>query len=92
MGRASTATLKQLQGCCRGPEQIVRGDQGQRPGKKSQFRPGSASERGRATLGSLMSEGLGDQVLLLRLYQVCSSHLISTVGLMKASSLKYIIF
>ena len=59
--------------CYRGPEQIVRGDQqGQRPGK-TQFKSGSATTSGRAFLANLMTEGLGDQVLLLRLYQVLSA-------------------
>lgn len=32
---------------------------------------GGATERGRQVLAGLMAEGLGDQVLLLRIYQVC---------------------
>ncbi len=54
----------------RGPEQIVRGDQG---GKQSRPMSGGASDRGRKVLLGLMAEGLGDQVLLLRIYQVGQS-------------------
>lgn len=68
---ATSACIKHRTCFCRGPEQIVRGDkQGQRPGKNSQFKHSSATERGRAVLAKLMAEDLGDQVLLLRLYQV----------------------
>ena len=52
---------------CRGPEQIVRGDQA---GKQSRPMSGGATDRGRKVLAGLMAEGLGDQVLLLRIYQV----------------------
>lgn len=52
---------------CRGPEQIVRGDQG---GKQSRPMSDGATDRGRKVLAGLMAEGLGDQVLLLRIYQV----------------------
>ena len=57
---------------CRGPEQIVRGDQGAgRQGKQGRPMSGGATDRGRQVLAGLMAEGLGDQVLLLRIYQVC---------------------
>ncbi len=56
----------------RGPEQIVRGDQG---GKQSRPMSGGATDRGRKMLAGLMAEGLGDQVLLLRIYQVGQSGL-----------------
>lgn len=56
---------------CRGPEQIVRGDQaGGRQGKKGRPMLGGATDRGRSVLAALMAEGLGDQVLLLRIFQV----------------------
>ena len=57
--------------CCRGPEQIVRGDQGGgRQGSKGRPMSG-ATDRGRSVLAGLMAEGLGDQVLLLRIFQAC---------------------
>ncbi len=57
---------------CRGPEQIVRGDQaGGRQNKQGRPMSGGATDRGRKVLTGLMSEGLGDQVLLLRIYQAC---------------------
>lgn len=49
---------------CRGPEQIVSG----RSDGKSAGAP--VSEAGRAMLADLMQEGLGDHVLLLRIYEV----------------------
>lgn len=56
---------------CRGPEQIVRGDQaGGRQSKHGRPMSGGATDRGRQVLAGLMAEGLGDQVLLLRIYQV----------------------
>jgi hypothetical protein len=48
---------------CRGPEQLARG-QADRSGAAP------ISEAGRKMLTDLMREGLGDHVLLLRLYQV----------------------
>ena len=48
----------------RGPQQVLRGDEGK--GKQSAL-PDSA----RAALGQMLKEGLGDHILLLRLYQVC---------------------
>ena len=51
----------------RGPEQIVSG----RSDGKSAGAP--VSEVGRTLLADLMQEGLGDHVLLLRIYQVPSS-------------------
>lgn len=49
--------------CTRGPEQLARG-QADKSGA------GPISETGRKMLTDLMREGLGDHVLLLRLYQV----------------------
>ena len=49
----------------------MRGDQaGSRPGKKGRPMSDGATDRGRSVLAGLMAEGLGDQVLLLRIYQV----------------------
>ena len=47
----------------RGPQQVLRGDEGK--GKQS-----ALPEQARAALGQMLKEGLGDHVLLLRLYQV----------------------
>ena len=47
----------------RGPQQVLRGDEGK--GKQS-----ALPETARAALGQMLKEGLGDHVLLLRLYQV----------------------
>ena len=47
----------------RGPQQVFRGDEGK--GKQS-----ALPENARATLGQMLKEGLGDHILLLRLYQV----------------------
>ncbi|KAL3149932.1 hypothetical protein ABBQ38_013295 [Trebouxia sp. C0009 RCD-2024] len=58
----------------RGPEQIVRGDQGGgRQGSKGRPMSG-ATDRGRSVLAGLMAEGLGDQVLLLRIFQAWQEH------------------
>ena len=51
---------------CRGPEQLARG-QADRSGAAP------ISETGRKMLTDLMREGLGDHVLLLRLYQASGS-------------------
>lgn len=48
----------------RGPEQLVRGDQ-DRHGRAS----GAITAEGRAALADAMSEGLGDHIMMLRLYQ-----------------------
>ena len=55
----------------RGPEQIVRGDQhpGQRKGKPEASH-GGVTAWGRQELASFMHPGLGDHILMLRLYQV----------------------
>lgn len=55
---------------CRGAEQIVRGDQNRRTSSNDSHRGGGITAGGRAIVGELMSEGLGDHVLMLRLYQV----------------------
>ena len=47
----------------RGPDQLARGQADQRGGAP-------LGEAARQTLQGLMAEGLGDHVLLLRLYQV----------------------
>ena len=49
----------------RGPEQIVSG-RAEREGKAA---GPAVSEAGRSMLADLMKEGLGDHILLLRLYQ-----------------------
>lgn len=54
--------------CCRGPEQIVR-EQQQRDARKGGGESAVTPE-GRAQLSALMEEGLGDHILLLRLFQV----------------------
>ena len=46
---------------------------------------GGASDRGRKVLAGLMSEGMGDQVLLLRIYQVGQSSLYMSRCLTAAS-------
>ncbi len=53
----------------RGPEQIASGRTDQREGKTGAGP--TVSEAGREMLGDLMKEGLGDHILLLRLYQAC---------------------
>lgn len=52
----------------------MRGDQGGgRQGSKGRPMSG-ATDRGRSVLAGLMAEGLGDQVLLLRIFQVSTLH------------------
>ncbi len=48
---------------CRGPQQVLRGDEGK--GGQS-----ALPEHARAELAHMLKEGLGDHILLLRLYQV----------------------
>ena len=56
----------------RGPEQIASGRVDQREGKAGAAQ--TVSEAGRAMLADLMKEGLGDHILLLRLYQACKTN------------------
>ena len=62
-----------LRGVSRGPEQIVSGEERRpaRPGKK-EFRE-EVTDEGRAALGQLLEEAMGDHVLMLRLFQVCAA-------------------
>lgn len=57
----------------RGPQQVLRGDEGK--GKQS-----ALQENARLALAQMLKEGLGDHILLLRLYQV---NLIAASGLLE---------
>ena len=75
LGRTQLPAASQWTRChfCwrRGPEQIVRGDQppGQRRGRPEASH-GGVTAWGREELASFMQPGLGDHILMLRLYQV----------------------
>lgn len=59
----------------------MRGDQaGARQGNKGRPMSG-ATDRGRTALAGLMAEGLGDQVLLLRIFQACTLSILAVVRL-----------
>ena len=59
--------LSQLQALRRGPEQIVRQHRGD---AKRDASGSSVTAEGRAELSEAMRDGLGDHILLLRLFQV----------------------
>ena len=59
----------------RGPQQVLRGDEGK--GKQR-----ALPENARVTLAQMLKEGLGDHILLLRLYQV---NLTAASGLLERS-------
>ena len=74
-----TAACANINGslCDRGPVQLVRGDEEPRGRQKSGSggrggQGGGLSEAGREILSGYMKEGLGDHILLLRLFQVGS--------------------
>jgi hypothetical protein len=74
VGGSKHSTLWSAESCCdvRGPEQLARSEEGQGGMQKQE---GTISEDGRAALREMMKEGLGDHILMLRLFQVLFPHM-----------------